>query len=382
MAKTQEYPFGPSKMPAEYEITLHCNAGTSDKIYKLQIAAAGNGMYVVNVANARRGEPLVYRRHKSPSEPSAYGIARAAAASVLAEKVKKDYRPILAEGAGSAAPFIQEGDTGYRPQLLMPIDSDAVPKYISDARYVAQEKKNGQRRLIFRDQDGVITGARRSGMVVGLPPSIVNRFQSEDERTTFCIDGEIIGDTYFAFDMLAFDGIDLRPEPYEHRLKFLKSFFAEDVVPGGGLLLSESCYSTEDKKGLLAKVKAAQGEGVVFKLLSSPYVAGEWDTQLKFKFWHSLSAVVTKHNVKRSVRMGLYDGEAMIDIGGVTIPPNQGLPDIGAIIEVKYLYAMESGGLHQPSFEEIRMDIPASDCTADQRVFSGVKPLDGLSQAA
>jgi bifunctional non-homologous end joining protein LigD len=53
----------------------------------------------------------------------------------------------------------------------------------------------------------------------------------------------------------------------------------------------------------------------------------------------------------------------------VTIPPNQAIPAVGAIVEIRYLYAFRGGSVYQPVYIGERDDIDASACVADQLKF-------------
>jgi bifunctional non-homologous end joining protein LigD len=75
---------------------------------------------------------------------------------------------------------------------------------------------------------------------------------------------------------------------------------------------------------------------------------------------------VTGINVQRSVEIALND---RIPCGNVSIPPNKAIPNIGDIIEVRYLYAMPgSNALYQPVFMRLRDDISCAD-DVDQLKF-------------
>ena len=111
---------------------------------------------------------------------------------------------------------------------------------------------------------------------------------------------------------------------------------------------------------------------MVFKEVDAPYSPGRPNSggpQLKFKFVESASFVVTGHNAKRSVSLGLYqgDGDILVPAGNVTIPPNHDVPQVGDVVDAQYLYAYrESGSIYQPVYMGKRADIPASECTTDQ----------------
>jgi bifunctional non-homologous end joining protein LigD len=88
---------------------------------------------------------------------------------------------------------------------------------------------------------------------------------------------------------------------------------------------------------------------------------------LKFKFVESASFVVLARNAKRSVSLGLYDGDKLVPAGNVTIPPNHAVPAPDEVIDVQFLYAFrESGSIYQPVYLGKRCDIPAAECGVDQ----------------
>ena len=108
----------------------------------------------------------------------------------------------------------------------------------------------------------------------------------------------------------------------------------------------------------------------MFKNLNAPFSAGRPNSggsQLKFKFVESASFIVTGHNDKRSVTLGLYDGDRLVPAGNVTIPPNHAIPEVGTVVETRYLYAhKQSGSIYQPVYLGPRADIPAAECCVDQ----------------
>ena len=88
---------------------------------------------------------------------------------------------------------------------------------------------------------------------------------------------------------------------------------------------------------------------------------------MKYKFVESASFIVTARNEKRSVSLGLYDGDKLVPAGNVTIPPNHAVPAPEEVVEVQFLYAFkESGSIYQPVYLGKRSDIPAAECTTDQ----------------
>jgi bifunctional non-homologous end joining protein LigD len=87
---------------------------------------------------------------------------------------------------------------------------------------------------------------------------------------------------------------------------------------------------------------------------------------LKYKFCETASFIVGGINAKRSVSLMLLDGGIGVPLGNVTIPPNDGIPPIGAIVECRYLYAHRGGWVIQPLYLGLRDDIRAEECTTAQ----------------
>lgn len=130
-----------------------------------------------------------------------------------------------------------------------------------------------------------------------------------------------------------------------------------------------SASTPAQKRTLFERIKAANREGVVFKRSDAQYSPGRpcFDgPQLKYKFCETASFIVGGINAKRSVSLMLLDGGIGVPIGNVTIPPNHGIPPIGAIAECRYLYAHRGGCVIHPLYLGLRDDIRAEECTTAQ----------------
>ena len=128
----------------------------------------------------------------------------------------------------------------------------------------------------------------------------------------------------------------------------------------------------QTKKGAW-KTRQTSKEGVVFKRLNAPYSPGRPNSggpQLKHKFYATLSASVAKVNPQRSVELRLLGKDGWQSAGNVTIPANHPIPSVGAVVEVRYLYAFrESGCLYQPTYLGVRKDVEHHECIAAQLKF-------------
>ncbi len=346
-------------------ITLYYREGSSDKVYQASIEPAGDGLFAVTFAYGRRGATL--NTGSKTSNPVDYGTAKGIYDKLVREKTAKGYTP-GPDGTPYRNGNSDKEPSGLLPQLLNPIGATEVQRLLPDSAYCAQEKFDG-RRLLLRKQGSAIDGINRKGLIVGLPEPV---FQSFGLLAADCVlDGESIGDVFYAFDLLHLSGADLRPQPYQQRLVALMNLLAR--AQQRTIRLADTAFTTGQKRDLFAWLKRENKEGIVFKRLDAPYTAGRPSSggaQLKHKFYATLSAVVSRINAQRSVEMRLLGKNGWQVAGNVTIPPNQPIPAIGQVIEVRYLYAFpDSGIVYQPVFLGKRSDVDQTDCMVIQLKF-------------
>ena len=238
---------------------------------------------------------------------------------------------------------------------------------LNDRHHVLQEKHDG-RRLILQKRGCTITGINKLGLVTGFPAVVAQELQTA--KADFTVDGESVGENYHAFDLMELDGDDLRGLPYQERNQDLSDLLAS--FEHARVRLVETACLPGEKRALFERIKAGGREGVVFKCSDATYTVGRPNTggaQLKFKFQESASFVVAKLNGKRSVSLTVLDGEQAVCVGNVTIPPNADVPPVGAIVEVRFLYAFRGGCIFQPVYLGVRDDIRAEECVIGQLKF-------------
>lgn len=308
--------------------SLHYREGNSDKVYHAAIEPKGEG-YIVTFAYGRRGNTL--NTGIKSDIPVPLATATKLFNKLVASKVAKGYQP----DGEAAKPYQQTGDegrdSGIRCQLLNPIEKEDVPRLLTGRTHCLQEKHDG-RRLMVRKQGDEITGINRRGLVVAIPDAI--RLAVEHIPYDVLIDGEAVGDTLHAFDLLEVKGNDLRQRRYLDRFAGLIM-----VVPPNqpALRWVSTSIDPNDKVEIYEELRLTHREGVVFKEVDAPYSAGRPNSggpQLKFKFVESASFVVTGHNTKRSVTLCLYDGDKLVPAGNVTIPPNHAVPAPYEVVEI------------------------------------------------
>ena len=331
--------------------------GSSDKVYRAAIEEDDGG-FSVNFAYGRRGSSLAVGT--KTQEPVSLDEAVAIYEKLVRSKLAKGYRPLgqpagTGTGIGINMPEVRQ-DTGLRAQLLNAITEDEAEPYLRDPDWCAQEKYDGKRVLI-RKTGAQIIAANRNGLATGLPVALTAKLA--EVLGDFVIDGELVGDRYYAFDLLEDREGDWRNRPYWSRLDALRFQFCD---LGGGVVVAETA-ARDDKRELMAKLRAMGKEGVVFKYLLAHWLSGRpgrGGNALKLKFWASCSCVVGRVNGKRSVELALD----RVSVGNVTIPPNHEIPVAGQVVEVRYLYVTGVGGsLYQPVCLGVRDDVPAADCT-------------------
>lgn len=351
-------------------VTLQYREGSSDKVYQASIEPQGK-LFVVNIAYGRRGSTL--QTGTKTQIPVTFDQADHVFTKVVNEKKAKGYTE-----AENGTPYQKTPNetkvSGFLPQLLNPIDEQQAQALMNDGNWCLQEKFDGKR-VIIRKTGDVIMGINRKGLVISLPETIVTSAQSFP--VDFTMDGECIGDRFYAFDLLTLNTEDLRSLSYLKRWHSLGTLLGlrSASIASCGIACVVTSYSAEAKRRRWNDLRTAKVEGVVFKRLDAPYTPGRPNsggTQLKHKFYATLSAVVSKVNDKRSVETKLLYEDGWHTAGNVTIPPNHEVPAVGAVVEIRYLYAFkESGVLYQPTYLGSRTDITQFDCGANQLKYKG-----------
>jgi ATP-dependent DNA ligase len=250
------------------------------------------------------------------------------------------------------------------------VEEAEIELLLRDDNYCAQEKFDGKH-LLVRKQDDDLEGINKKGFVIGLPQTVTNELRSV--LGSFIPDGESIGDDYHAFDLLEYNGENLRVLPYRIRLARLIDLLLLARPDYQHIHLVETAFSTQQKTELWQRLRRENREGIVFKRLDAPFTPGKPNSggpQLKFKFVATASAVVAKINKQRSVEVSLFNGRSLVSCGNVTIPANHEIPPVGAVVEVRYLYAYrDSLALYQPVYLGPRDDVDPGECLVSQLKF-------------
>lgn len=222
-----------------------------------------------------------------------------------------------------------------------------------------------------------ISGINKKGQVVQLPDSIIESILKEGSfANEFVVDGEIIGEVLHIFDIISLNGDCKKIQPCIGRLNLLGT-----MKFGPNIEIVKTAYTKEEKQKLYDELKVRNAEGIVFKKKNSLYTAGRpssGGSQLKNKFYKEASFIVKDFTKgKRSVGLELIneDGDRVF-MGKCTIPPNKDIPEVGSVVEVRYLYAYKGGAVFQPVFKEQRNDVDVEECLMTQIIYKAGQESD------
>jgi len=204
--------------------------------------------------------------------------------------------------------------------------------------------------------------------------------------------------TYYVFDLLAFEGLDLRALPLTTRKAALRR-----LLPTRGPVRF-SDHVEADGEGLWREVERQRLEGVVAKKAQSTYRAGRSADWLKLRVEHTGDFVVvglTEPERSRvgfgALHLGAFDGGQLVYVGragsgfdhelllslgqrlmadrvakptcGGPFPKSRGhiwvTPKV--VVEVRYKEWTEDGLLRQPVFLRLREDKPIEECPMPKR---------------
>ena len=219
-----------------------------------------------------------------------------------------------------------------KPMLAKPVTS--LP---SGANWVYELKLDGYRALILRTQ-GEVTVFSRRGNILNVPfPSIARAFKFLPEDTM--VDGELVvlddhGKPsfsalqhsrftpemlyFYGFDLLAFQGRDLRKLPLIERRRLLE----ERALQRRRDPVRLSAVFDESPNALIAAAKRAGLEGVLGKRTDSRYESGERSgAWVKYKTNKGQELVVGGYkpgaNGFEYLLVGYYEGEDLIFIAKI-----------------------------------------------------------------
>jgi bifunctional non-homologous end joining protein LigD len=362
-------------------IELFFQEGNSDKVYNAQIVEEYASSYTVKVQWGRRGSGL---QEGTKAVKVSLAIAQKKFDSCVREKRNKGYEektakvkpaaiaPPGGQGSASKAGGTQRATVGHKAQLLNSIDDNELDAYLANDKMIAQQKIDGMRILAHVNKGGILA-TNREGQASKMDTSALSGLEYLPEGTV--VDGELLDDGYWLFDILTFAGTDVRNHGYLTRWKLLDEELEPALSDNARIVPVAS--GAKSKRALYNRLFKAGAEGIVFKDANAPYTPGRpssGGTQRKHKFIKSADVMITE-NAGNAYQMAVFDGKKLVECGKVFAgTTNQSRAELDTalgsgkrpICEVRYLYATDDHVLFQPVFVRIRDDKAASACVRGQ----------------
>lgn len=197
----------------------------------------------------------------------------------------------------------------------------------------------------------------------------------------FVLDGELIGNTYWIFD-LPLAGTMIDPSsPYSERRNTLDELFRLWQPEHCSLL--PIARTQIDKLQLSLDVIAAGGEGLICNEINAPYLSGKRSRHmLKHKLVKQVDCVIIDkgREGKDNLTLALWDGKILKEIVDVSALTGDGPRcKIGDVVTINYL-GWNGHRLTQPVRPCLRHDKAPEECTIDQVQLSGQEIIQTPSE--
>lgn len=351
-------------MNIEMQASLFYISGTSDKEYNVYLLQKDD-LWICNFSYGRRGSAL--KNGTKTQSPVSWEKAHDIYNKLVKSKISKGYELQNVHSSLESKISNIEGielkeKAEINPMLPTAIPHEDVNSYIVNESYIAQQKMDGENRMLYITKDEII-GSNRKGFKTAVRESWkVPKSFTENGDMILC--GEDMGNEFIVFDIIKYEGEYLKNHSLEFRFNILRKLILNAPI---WMKIVKSANNTRNKMNLFQYIDENNYEGIVFKLKSSLYEEGRSKNILKYKLQESSTFKVIRINDKRSIGLGLYNEYNILeDLGNVTIPANHDIPKLNDLAEVEYLYRFENGALEQPKYKGIRKDIDLGKPGTDQ----------------
>lgn len=355
-----------------------CTTGGSNKYYEFE-TVRNNGRITVNgwygAIGKARNLAVIY-------DGDDEAAAQKALDKKIAEKLKHRYLPV-----GEAVQSTQSAVTGQvaeRLPVIWPMAAQGIKDerearhFMTASNYIAQEKIDGERCIVFVTGIGLRIFSRSAGVDDPTRPlekkgcPHLNAIHLPGHAGTI-LDSELKDGKLMVFDIISHKGNSLVDYPLSARLQIL----GELAIYSDNLTLLTYAATTETKEALLLRVMDEGGEGLMFKNRDGKYLEGGRPAGNWYKLKRSINVDV--------VVMGFFKGTAspvgsiifgqFVDgqltelgrAGGLTLGMKNDMHQnpakyLGRVMTVRGQKRFESGALRHPTFQRFRDDKLPSEC--------------------
>lgn len=366
-------------------VSLFYKDEKSDKEYHLSVVGEESTGYWMEYRYGKRGGTLTIA-HK-PKIRVDFATAKQLYDEKLAEQLAQGYTP-NADGTPYQSSENNGEDFGSKPQLLNFITEDQVQNHINDDAWVMQEKKDGVRCMAKKIKKDLIGGNKR-GLVISLPQNVVDEIRTVVGVPDANMDGELVGEIYWLFDLLSMGVHAFSSKTLKDRLEAIQEWLGDSfsLHPDSHFRMVPTAVGKSSKKALFKVLKEQRAEGVVFKKLDSVYKPGRPNSGgawVKFKFFNSATVRVKCINHEQTFQMEMLSKGDWKFVGNCTYYPTIYVPKPGDFVEVQYMYVKgEGGSLYGPPVVlNQRLDVTEDDCLMSQLKYkAGTNDDDGIETA-
>ena len=254
------------------------------------------------------------------------------------------------------------------PMLTTAGEVTSLEEFIFDDKWLMEQKLDGHRVILHSlNQGKPPTAITRGGTpyTKSLPfPVARARFPKGE----WILDGELVGGTYWVFDILAAAGQDLLKETQAVRRLWLEHGLATFKHPFKIVPQADTHWH---KTRLAERSLDENFEGLVLKRIDAKY---QYNVRshlwVKIKYTHTADVVVMdlRDDGKQSVKLGVFAGGELHEVGRASLLGKEKTHRItkGDVLEVRYLNVGNGQRLVQPTILRVRNDKTPQECTTEQ----------------
>lgn len=355
---------------------FECKTGGSNKYYEFETVRS-NGQITINgyygAIGKGRSLAVIYDGIDEVE-------AQKALDKKIAEKLKHRYLPV---GETPEQPIttgrVAEDLPVVWPMAAMGVENERQAfNLMKDPNYFAQEKIDGERCVVFITSTGLRLFSRSAGVAdptrplekKGYPHLNILRFPT---LAGTILDSEVKDGKLMVFDVLNLCGQTLVGVGLEARIETLQKL----EISGEHIVLLPYARTDEEKEGLLNRVMAEGGEGLMFKYYRGGYVKGgrpkgNW---YKLKSSIQIDCVVMGFfkgtaSPVGSIIFGQFVDGKLKELGraaGLTLAMRHDMAThpkkyLGRVMTVRGQKRFETGALRHPTFQRFRDDKQPSEC--------------------